>query len=281
MARSLAEKLARHAEVQLPSSLPVANDSRARVQNDVLSKLPLSQIEIDPNQPRKDLGDLTELKASIVASGLIQPIVVSIIGYEKYCILAGERRFTAYRELGMEQIDAIVRSVEEHRRLQMQIIENLHRKDLNPFEEADSYQRLMDLGLTQVQLGEQLGKSQVGISETLKILALPDKIKREYRTSDRISRSMLLEISRQKSEEEKDKLWERAKNGTLTVKEARANKALSVSREKKNSASSKNLSQIIQTSCAIVTVTFHNPTEGKEAVVSALKEALAAKEQEQ
>ena len=207
MAR-LEEKMAAHAQRRVAIPLPES----AAVVRDTLTELPLSQIEPDPDQPRKDLGDLTELKASIQSVGLAQPIVVRVIGYERYQLLMGERRYTAAKELGLPKIAAIVRaSLEEHQRLELQIVENLHRKDLNPLEEAASYRRLRDeFGLSQEELGRRLGKSQNSVSESLKLLSLPTRVQEEYRTSDTVSKSLLLEIAKQPTPEAQIKMWEAA-----------------------------------------------------------------------
>ncbi|MES2459250.1 MAG: ParB/RepB/Spo0J family partition protein [Armatimonadota bacterium] len=192
----------------------------------ILTEIPLSQIEPDPNQPRRDLGDLSELSASIRELGIIQPVIVSIIGYERYRIVAGERRFTAAGLAGLSKIPAIVRTAEEHQRLEIQLVENLHRKDLNPFEEAESYRRLIvEFNLTHEQLGKRLGKSQGSVTEILNILTLPEQIHKEARESEgaggRMSKSLLQEIARRPSTDQL-RLWDAAKRGELTVRKVRA-----------------------------------------------------------
>ena len=246
-------------------------------QRDTLADLPLAQIETDPNQPRKDLGDLGDLKASIEAVGLVQPIIVTVLGYERYRIIAGERRFTAARELGLPKIPAIVRTVEEHRRLELQIVENLHRKDLNPFEEGHSYRRLMDeFGLTQEQVAQRLGRSQESVNETLRLLALPDQVQGEYRTSDKVSKSLLVEIAR-RSPNEQVALWEQAKQGELTVRKLRERRGPSPRQGTKNAplpSSQMTFRYPIQTEEAVVTLVFDRPRATQEEIVAALEEAL-------
>ena len=273
MARSLAEKMARHAEREA-SPASERSETRMPLPKDILTELSLSQIETDPDQPRKDLGNLEELKASIAKNGLVQPIIVSVVREDKYRVVAGERRFTACQQLGLSKITAIVRSLEEQKRLTTQIIENLHRKDLTPFEEARGYQQLMqESGLTQAQIGEQVGKSQALISEILKVLDLPDNIQEEYRTSDKLSRSMLLEISRQKSPEAQRTMWEQAKSGGLTVKQARQQKRTS-SRPKLKPTAAMSFRYPIQTQEAMVSVVFDRPKASTEEIILALEEAL-------
>lgn len=101
-------------------------------------------IDPDPNQPRRDLGKLDELAESIREHGLINPLVVEPLASGRYRILAGERRFVACRQLGLETVPCIARTVADHARLALQLIENLHRKDLNPLEKARGFKRLME-----------------------------------------------------------------------------------------------------------------------------------------
>ena len=271
MAR-LEEKFAAHAQRRATAPLP---ESTAVVR-DTLTELPLSQIEPDPDQPRKDLGDLTELKASIQSVGLAQPIVVRVIGYERYQLLMGERRYTAARELGLAKIAAIVRaSLEEHQRLELQIVENLHRKDLNPLEEAAGYRRLRDeFGLSQEELGRRLGKSQNSVSESLKLLSLPSRVQEEYRTSDTISKSLLLEIAKQPTPEAQGKMWDAARRGELTVKKARAQKT-QANTPPVSAPRLMGFRYPIQTVRAVVMITFEEPKVEQEVIVEALEEALA------
>lgn len=281
MAR-LEEKFAAHAQ-RRATPLPV---EEAGLQRDTLTDLPLHQIETDPDQPRKDVGDLAELKASIQSVGIAQPIVVRIIGYDRYQILMGERRYTAAKELGLARVPAIVRaSPEERTRLEVQIVENLHRKDLNPLEEAASYKRLMVLSeWTQEELGKRLGKSQNSVSETLRLLHLSPTIQQEYRTSDTVTKSLLLEISKLPDEAAQLALWEQAKRGELTVQKARAEKVNTTRGQQAKDKAGKPASRTphtmafrypIQTERALVTVTFEEPQVNPEAIIQALEEALA------
>ena len=266
--------MARHAEREASPVLEHP-EVRAPLSKDILTEIPLSQIETDPGQPRQDLGNLDELKASIAKNGLVQPIIVSVVREDRYRVVAGERRFTACQQLGLSKITAIVRSLEEQKRLTTQIIENLHRKDLTPFEEARGYQQLMqESGLTQTQIGEEVGKSQALVSEILKVLDLPDNIQQEYRTSDKLSRSMLLEISRQRSPEAQQTMWEQAKSGKLTVKQARQQKRASSSKPTEKPSAGMSFRYPIQTQEAVVNIIFDRPKASTEEIIMALEEAL-------
>lgn len=190
------------------------------------ARIPVEFVQPDPDQPRKDIGNLEELKASIAEHGIIQPIVVSPFGTEAFRIIAGERRFSAAKELGLATVPAIIRTVEEHRRLEVQLIENIHRQELSPIEEAVAYRRLMEeFHLSQRQLSERIGKSLAGVNQLLRILSLPEDLLSSVQTSERLTRSVLLEIAKQETEDAQRSLWEQAISGNLTVKTARQQKA--------------------------------------------------------
>lgn len=200
-----------------------------------LEWLRVDQIQPDPNQPRKALGDIQALADSIRENGILQPIVVSPMGadgadaLQKYRIVSGERRYSAAKLIGLETVPAIVRSFEEQQRLEVQLVENLQREDLSPIEEATGYQRLMaEFGLKQRELAERIGKSPSAISQILRVLSLPNEILEKVKTSqlfDAISRSTLLEIARLPTEEEQLALWRKVAEEGLTVREARRAKA--------------------------------------------------------
>lgn len=185
------------------------------------------QIERDPTQPRKELGDLEGLSTSIKDQGILQPLIVTPLDDRRYQLLAGERRLTAARQAGLTEVPVLVRAVEEHARLVLQIVENLHRKDLSPVEEAEGVRRLMDeSGLSQRDVAARLGKSLTYINELLRVLALPADVLDGVRTSEQsISKSLLLEITKQADEDKQRQLWKRVRSGEgLTVKEARGQK---------------------------------------------------------
>ncbi len=187
--------------------------------------VPLHSIEVDKTQPRKNLGDLDGLKASIKEHGVISPIILSPNGAGGYRIIAGERRYRASLELGVDSIPAIIRTVADQNGLELQIIENLHRKDLNPIEEAKSYRRLIgEFNLTQEQVANRLGKSKSSINELLRLLDLPAEQINELCTADSVPKSVLIGIARNSDPAARQALLSRAKAGKLTVKEARKSK---------------------------------------------------------
>ena len=215
---SLKEKFERRGGVASPTSYdPLSTD------HPVLLTLSLDQIRTDPDQPRRDIGDIEGLVTSIREHGILQPLIVSPCDDESFQLVAGERRFTAARAAGLEFVPAIVRTIDQHRRLEIQLVENLHRKDLNPLEEAFVLQRLIDeFRLTQRDLASRVGKSATSINQTLRILSLPKEILAENPTSDRLSRSVLLEMVKLGSSEEQLAFWRETQDGTPTVRQARA-----------------------------------------------------------
>ena len=145
-----------------------------------LLNLKMDKIVTNSNQPRKyfDNEKMSELKDSIKNSGLLQPITVRKILNGKYEIVAGERRYRACRELGMESIPVIEINVGDARGYELSVLENIQRENLNPIEEAESYLMLMEVyGYTQEKLSEKLGKTRSSVSNKMRILKLPASVK--------------------------------------------------------------------------------------------------------
>jgi len=145
-----------------------------------LLNLKIDRIVTNSNQPRKyfDNEKMSELKDSIKNSGLLQPITVRKISNGKYEIVAGERRYRACRELGMENIPVIEMNVGDARGYELSVLENIQRENLNPIEEAESYLMLMEVyGYTQEKLSEKLGKTRSSVSNKMRILKLPASVK--------------------------------------------------------------------------------------------------------
>ena len=142
--------------------------------------VPLSSISANPNQPRKSFDEesLKELSISIKEQGIIQPIIVEEIVPGRYSIIAGERRFRAAKMAGINKVPVIIKSLNEMQRIQMSLIENIQRENLNPIEEASAYQYLMQRSdMTQEQVAEKVGKSRSAIANSVRLLSLSDAIK--------------------------------------------------------------------------------------------------------
>lgn len=156
----------------LPSAAPNAA---------VLLNLPLTSLVPNPRQPRARMAEpeLQELAESIRQVGVLQPIIVRPGPGDTYEIVAGERRFRAAGVAGLESIPAIVRHTEDSALLTEALVENVHRADLNPLEEASAYDQLLeDFGLTHEELASRLGKSRAAVSNALRLLGLPPRLQR-------------------------------------------------------------------------------------------------------
>ena len=151
--------------------------------------LPISQVEPGLNQPRKrfDDGALADLAASIEEHGIIQPLTVRRLGTGYYQIIAGERRWRAAKLAGRTEVPVVIIEADDRKVLELGLIENLQREDLNPIEEAEGYLALLtDFGLTQEELAKRMGKSRPAIANALRLTALPPAV-RELMTEGSLS----------------------------------------------------------------------------------------------
>ena len=162
------------------STVTKLEEEAVQIDTRELQHLPLDLIQRGKYQPRRDMDPtaLEELAQSIKAQGVMQPIVVRPIGAGRYEIIAGERRWRASHQAGLEKIPALVREVPDEAAIAMALIENIQREDLNPIEEAIALQRLQqEFQLTQQQVAEAVGKSRVTITNLLRLIGLPEEIK--------------------------------------------------------------------------------------------------------
>ena len=172
--------------------------------------LPIDQLDPNPNQPRQVMGDLSELVASIAEKGIIEPIIVRR-RQDRFQIVAGERRYQAAVQAGLVEVPAIVRDIDDDEVTEIALIENLQRKDLTPFEEAEALAQLSEgAGLTHDQIAKRLGKSRTAVTETLTLNQMPEDVRNLCRLADIHSKSLLLQIVRQSDHEKMVALIERA-----------------------------------------------------------------------
>jgi ParB family chromosome partitioning protein len=146
---------------------------------ETLHQLPLDLVVPNPDQPRRAFGDteLAELADSIRVHGVLQPVLVRALPGGRYELLAGERRLRAARMAGLDRIPAVVRAAAEGERLELAMIENMARQDLNPVEAARACAALVDdFGLTKEEVGRRVGRSRVAISNLVRLLELPDEV---------------------------------------------------------------------------------------------------------
>jgi ParB family chromosome partitioning protein len=184
--------------------------------------VPIELIDPNPNQPRQVMGDLSELMASIAEKGIIEPIVARQRG-GRFQIVAGERRYQAAIQVGLREIPVVLREVDDNEIIEIALIENLQRKDLTPFEEAEALQSLASrCGYTHEDMARRLGKSRTGITESLSLNNMPDEVKNLCRLADINSKSLLLQVVRQGDPQKMIALVERiARDGGVTREEVR------------------------------------------------------------
>ncbi len=177
-----ARGLGRGLEALIPATAAAARESGLEeVEGARYAEIPLEQIVPNPRQPRSvfDADDMAELVHSITEIGLLQPIVVRSVAPDRFELIMGERRWRAHQEAGLATIGAIVRDTEDGDLLRDALLENLHRSQLNPLEEASAYQQLLDdFGCTHDELAERIGRSRPQISNTLRLLKLTPTVQR-------------------------------------------------------------------------------------------------------
>lgn len=189
-----------------------------------ISMLPITSIEANPFNPRTNFerDALEELSASIAAHGIIQPLTVRKLGRDKYQLISGERRFRASQLAGLTEVPAYVRIANDQSMLEMALVENIQREDLNPIEVALSYQRLIEeCNLTQDQLGQKISKSRSSITNHLRLLKLPAEIQAGVKQGQ-ISMGHARALVSARDPEEQVKLYNRTIQDQLSVRELEA-----------------------------------------------------------
>ncbi len=189
--------------IGLPQTVRMRHDTHfvdqlARPRGESIGRLiPIDEIEANPHQPRQTLGDLAELTASIKEKGVLEPLLVRRAGL-RFQIIAGERRYRAALDAGVSELPCIVRESSDAETMEIALIENLQRKDLTPFEEADGLRALVEtFSYTHDDLAEKLGKSRSTVTESLSLSAMPEHVRQLCRLADIQSKSVLLQIVRQ------------------------------------------------------------------------------------
>jgi ParB family chromosome partitioning protein len=184
----------------------------------------LDQIDPNPDQPRVEIGDLAELTASIKEKGVLEPLLVKPSRLSgRWMIIAGERRWRAAREAGLRDVPCIEMDVDDRAVAEIALIENMQRKDLTPWEEADGLRALSErFGYTHDEVARKVGKSRSTITEALSIAGLPPAIKDLCRRADITAKSMLLQIVRQPDEAAMVSMIEAISKQGLTREDARA-----------------------------------------------------------
>lgn len=187
----------------LPGSLRMRHDTHfveqlGRTPGEPIGRLiAIEQIDPNPDQPRREIGDLAELVASVREKGVLEPILVRPHG-GRFQIIAGERRFRAAREAELDEVPCVIRECSDAEVTEIALIENLQRKDLSAFEEADGLRQLAETyGYTHELMAERLGKSRTSVTEMLSLTSMPADIRELCRLADIQAKSLLLQVVRQ------------------------------------------------------------------------------------
>jgi ParB family chromosome partitioning protein len=180
----------RHDEHYVEALAASAGDPIGRI-------VPIDLLDPNPQQPRQAMGDLSELVASVAEKGIIEPLVVRQMG-GRYQIIAGERRYHAAVQVGLGDVPVVVRDVSDAEVMEIALVENLQRKDLTAFEEAEALHQLAHrCGYTHEDMARKLGKSRTSVTESLTLNNMPQEVRNLCRLADITSKSTLLHIVRQ------------------------------------------------------------------------------------
>ena len=183
----------------------------------------VDEIRPNPEQPRKALGDLRELTESVREKGVLEPLLVRFISSEGcFYIISGERRYHAARAAGLREVPCIEKSVDDAETLEIALIENIQRKDLTAFEEADGLHRLAtQFEYTHEDMAKKIGRARSSVTETLSLRNIPEALRKKCIENGVTSKSLLLQIARQPTEKKMNEMFQRILQGGLTRDEAR------------------------------------------------------------
>ena len=185
--------------------------------------VPIDKLDPNPEQPRTEIGDLTELTASISEKGVLEPLLVKpsrLTG--RWMIIAGERRWRAAREAGLSEVPCIEMEVDDRAVAEIALIENMQRKDLTIWEEADGLLFLCEkFGHTRDEVARKVGKSRSTVTEMISIASLPEDVREQCRQAGITAKSILLEMARQPDDESMRRLAAQITSGGLTREDAR------------------------------------------------------------
>jgi ParB family chromosome partitioning protein len=185
--------------------------------------IPIEKIRPNPDQPRKFVGDVTELSNSIREKGVLEPLLVRYVPREDtFYIISGERRYHASQAAGLHELPCIEKIADDAETLEIALIENLQRKDLTPFEEADGLQRLADhFAYTHDDISKKIGRARSSVTESMSLRVIPEEVRRACVENGIVSKSLLLQVARQPNEKKMHEMVQRIATGGLTRDEAR------------------------------------------------------------
>ena len=239
------------------------------------SMIPLDWIEPNAEQPRTNMGNIEELAASIREKGVLEPILVRSSGPNRYQIISGERRFRAATIAGLDEIPAIEFDADDKETLEIALVENIQRKDLTPFEEAEGLLVLQQkFGYTHERISQVIGKSRITVTETLLINDIPDRIRAMCREAGIANKSLLVQIARAKSEAAMEDVVRRVAAGETSREELR--------KPPKKAGRPKNFTFQLKDKALPFTLSlaFRKPEVDKREIIDAVRTLLARLEKD-
>jgi ParB family chromosome partitioning protein len=248
-------------------------------------RISIELIDPNPDQPRVEIGDLSELILSIKERGVLEPLLVTPSALKgRWMIIAGERRWRAARAAGLREVPCIELDVDEQGVAEFALIENMQRKDLTPWEEADGLAALCQrYGYTHEEVARKVGKSRSTVTEALSLAAIPEEIREECRLADINAKSLLLQVIRQPDLDAMRQLIRDIAGKGLTREEVRASKRPrqadggdSKAKEKGKDASKPYLFKYdLPEVGSRVEIRFEKPIEGNAEIISALQRLIS------
>ena len=234
--------------------------------------VPIDQVNPNPNQPRQVMGDLSELMASIAEKGIIEPLIVRQ-RRGRFQIVAGERRYQAAAQVGLRDVPVVIRDVDDGELIEIALVENLQRRDLSPFEEAEALHSLaQDHGYKHEELARRLGKSRTSVTESLSLHAMPNEVRELCRLADITSKSLLLQVVRQGDTQKMIALLEQLTRGSgpRTREQARA----AVARAKPGRPQAFTFKYIPPTKTFNLSLKFRKARVDRDEIITALTEII-------
>lgn len=204
------------------STKKIGEDNFQTEEKSDILEIQINLIKANPYQPRNNFDEqsLEELASSIKEHGIIQPLIVNKISDNLYELIAGERRLRAAQKIGLKKVPVIIRSTDESKKLEISLIENIQRKDLNPIERARAYQKLIDeFNFTQEEIAKKVAKARATVANTLRLLNLPASIQRMLE-EERINEGHAKVLLTLKSPEAQEAMLRRILGTGMTVREA-------------------------------------------------------------
>jgi ParB family chromosome partitioning protein len=192
----MAKKVGLPESIKLKHDFHLVDEISLRSRTPVIRNIPIEKIVTNQMQPRRDMGDLSELTDSIRENGIIEPVIVKPKD-GIFEVIAGERRFRAAKAAGMSEIPCIEHDIPDNEALEMSIVENIQRKDLNVFEQAYSIHSLAEIyGYTHEEIAKKIGKSRVTVTELIRVTDLPEEIREKCLQLGIDSKTFLLELTK-------------------------------------------------------------------------------------